>query len=539
MLHGLRRFLILAHRYLGIPLSFLFVVWFASGVAMIYVGGMPALSAQDRLAHLPELDLAAVRISPAEAARRALDESPAEVTLLTVLGRPAYRIDGATVFADDGEALAPLDGAAARTVAAKFVGAAEDRIRFVRTIEAPDQWTLQLARALPLEKFAVDDGRGTEVYVSPETAEVALATTARARAFAWIATIPHWFYFAALRVNQPLWYRTVVWAAELGCVLAVLGLALGVAQFRKSTPFSFSKSIRYTGWMRWHYVLGVFFGVFALTWVFSGLLSMEPFDWTNARGLEVSPDALTGGPLELERFAPFDAGAWTDLRAGRPLKEIELRRILDDPYYVARFAPSTPVSADAKRERLHQPYDVAGRAEPTTELVDARTLQARREPFATDTLLDRLRSGVGAARIASHDLLSDYDSYYYSRNREAPLPVLRVKFDDPLETWVYVDPRASRVLATVHRLNRVERWLYNGLHSLDFAFWYSRRPLWDIGMIALLAGALVSSAIGLCLGLRRLWRDAARLVRGRAPQPPLQGGAALSTHGRSPGRRAR
>jgi hypothetical protein len=102
--------------------------------------------------------------------------------------------------------------------------------------------------------------------------------------------------------------------------------------------------------------------------------------------------------------------------------------------------------------------------------------------------------------------------------------VLRVKFDDPLETWVYVDPRSCRVLATVHRLNRVERWLYNGLHSLDFSFWYSRRPLWDIAMIALLAAGLVSSAIGLCLGVKRLVRDVARLARGRA----AAGGPALA-----------
>jgi hypothetical protein len=515
MLRGLRRFLILLHRYLGIPLSFLFVVWFASGIAMIYVGGMPALSPDQRLEHLPDLDLAAVQITPADAAKRALDESPTEVKLYSVLGRPAYSVDGATVFADDGTTLAPLEREAARQVAARFTGAPESSVRFVRTVERPDQWTLQLGRELPLEKFTVDDGRGTEVYVSPETAMVVLATTARARAFAWVATIPHWFYFASLRTNPQLWTRTIVWSAELGCVLAALGLVLGVVQFRKSKPFRLSKSIRYQGWMRWHYILGAVFGVFALTWVFSGLLSMEPFDWTNAEGLRVPRTALSGGPLEVSRFGPFDATAWAPLRAGRALKEIELRRIQDRPYYVARFT-SAPLP-DAKRERLHQPYDVAGRAQPDSELVDAATLVPRREPFSVESLLDRLEAAVPGTAIAAPDLLADYDSYYYSRNREAPLPVLRVKFADPLETWVYVDPSQSQLLATVHRLNRVERWLYNGLHSLDFAFWYSKRPLWDIGMIVLCAGALVSSAIGLCLGVKRLWRDVARLVRGNAP----------------------
>ena len=48
----LRRALILTHRYLGIPLSVLFVLWFVTGIAMIYVGGMPTLSAQSRLERL-------------------------------------------------------------------------------------------------------------------------------------------------------------------------------------------------------------------------------------------------------------------------------------------------------------------------------------------------------------------------------------------------------------------------------------------------------------------------------------------------------
>jgi hypothetical protein len=434
------------------------------------------------------------------------------VTLLPVLGRPAYRIDGATVFADDGELLEPLDQAAARAVAARFVGADERDVEFLRTVDSPDQWTLVLSRALPLEKFAVHDGRGTQVYVSPGTAEVALVTTSRSRGLAWIATIPHWFYVTPLRVNQPLWYAVVVWASGIGCVLAVLGLVLGVVQFRKSTPFSVSKSIRYQGWMRWHYVLGLFFGVFVLTWVFSGLLSMEPFEWTNAQGLRVPRDTFTGGPIDLRRFTPFDAAAWEPLRAGRVLKEIELERIQDQPFYEARFT-AHPVEESLKRERLHQPYDIAGRAQPESVLVDAATLQPHRE-FSVESLLGRLEAALPDTAIVAHDLLSDYDSYYYSRGREAPLPVLRVKFADPLETWVYVDPKRSELLATVHRLNRLERWLYNGLHSLDFGFWYSRRPLWDIGMILLCAGALVSSAIGLCLGVKRLWRDARRVVAG-------------------------
>jgi hypothetical protein len=514
-----RRALILTHRYLGIPLSLLFVLWFVTGIAMIYVGGMPTLTPVARLDALAALDLAAVRLTPAEAAARA-SSGFGRVTLSTVLDRPAYRFSSpygsATVFADDGAVLDEISVDAARNVAAKFLNVPVTDVELIRTVEAPDQWTLVLSRDLPLHKFAVADGAGTQVYVSPYAAEVRLVTTTKTRTLAWIATIPHWFYITPLRTNQPLWYWTVVTTSALGCLLAALGLILGVTQFRKSQPFSWSASIRYRGAMRWHYLLGVLFGVFALTWAFSGMLSMEPFDWSNAEGVEISADALTGGPLELERFPAVDANRWAPLLEGRVLKELELRRIQGEPYYLARYTDA-PAAADARRERLHQPYLITGRGEPQHLLIDAATLTTRVEPFSTESLLARLGAAAPGAQIVAHELLTSYDSYYYSRGGQAPLPVLRVKFDDPRETWVYVDPGMSEVLAAIHRLHRVERWLYNGLHSLDFGFWYDRRPLWDVGVILLCLGALTTSTIGVWLGAKRLRRDAARLTGKAVP----------------------
>ena len=511
-MQSFRRALILTHRYLGIPLSVLFVLWFVTGIAMIYVGGMPSLSAQTRLTHLPSLDVTAVRYTPSQAAERAASGF-GRVALTTVLGRPAYRFaspyGSATVFADTGEALDEIDSETARGVAAQFVGADTGDVELVRTLERPDQWTLQLGRDLPLYKFAVRDGAGTEIYVSQYQGDVRLVTTRKARTLAWIATIPHWFYITPLRANQPLWYWTVVATSALGCLLALLGLVLGVTQFHKSTPFRWSNVVRYQGWMRWHYISGVFFGIFALTWVFSGLLSMEPFDWANADGLEIRGDAIAGGPVELEQFPPFTPEAWNALLADRTLKELEFRRIDDAPYYLARYTRRSGAEGDPRRERLHQPYPIAGRAEPQHLLVDARTLAVRTDPFPTDAMLARLRAAAPEASIVTHELLAGYDAYYYSRNAQAALPVLRVKFDDPLETWVYVDPELGQIVASVHRLHRIERWLYNGLHSLDFNFWYDRRPLWDIGMILLSLGALATSTIGFWLGWKRLRRGLA------------------------------
>src|SRR4029453_2142875 len=125
-----RRSLILLHRYLGIVLGRLFVVWFATGITMMYAGGMPRLTPQMRLERMRGLDLEAIRLSPAEALDRAdLGTPPGRVTLLTVLGRPAYRFASAagptTVFADRGDLLEEIDRDNATRIASRFINPPE------------------------------------------------------------------------------------------------------------------------------------------------------------------------------------------------------------------------------------------------------------------------------------------------------------------------------------------------------------------------------------------------------------------------------
>src|SRR5262245_49593230 len=383
----LRKLLILTHRYLGIVLSLIAVIWFATGIVMMYAGGMPELTAEMRRDRLPDLDLARVRLSPAEAAAASVSSTDSSavgsdgrptrrlagggrVLLLTVMDRPAYRVGGITVFADTGEVLDEVGPEQAHTIASRFARVPEERVTFARTLTTTDQWTLTQRRALPLHKFTIDDGNGTEVYVQSETGEVALLTTRRSRMLAWIGTIPHWMYFEGLRKKQLVWYRFMVWTSEALCVLAVLGLILAVTQFRKTRPFRLAKAIPYAGWMRWHYIAGAVFGVFTLTWAFSGLLSLEPFEWTNATGLGVPGDVFTGGPMELTRFPAPDPAQWSRVLNGRAIKEIEFVRIQDEHYYIVRQAPDAAAGAQ-RSERLHQPYSVTGSVEPDRLLVAA------------------------------------------------------------------------------------------------------------------------------------------------------------------------
>ncbi|PYS12169.1 MAG: hypothetical protein DMG17_21315, partial [Acidobacteria bacterium] len=270
----LRKWLILTHRYAGIVLSLFFVMWFLSGIAMIYARGMPGLTADMSLARLNELNLGAVKLSPAEAVAKAeLGEAPARAMMLMIMDRPAYRftVDGGsvTLFADTGELLPEIGKAEALKIASSFMEMPESRMYYAGELNEPDQWTLQERRGLPMQKVIVDDDAHTELYISEETGGVEVMTTRASRSLAWFAAIPHWMYFTPLRVKGETWRQVVLWTSGVGALLALLGLALGFTQF----------STRYSGLMRWHYVTGTIFGALTLTWVVSGWLSMEPFFW--------------------------------------------------------------------------------------------------------------------------------------------------------------------------------------------------------------------------------------------------------------------
>jgi hypothetical protein len=510
-MRALKKILILSHRYIGIPLSFMFVLWFVSAFFMIYTGGMPRITPDMRVEAAPAINFSDINLSPQQASQSA-GFAPSTARLFTLLGRPAYELQGdytsTFVFADSGEMLSTPDQAEAAQIASEFLSIPVELFTYIDTINQADQWTLSSQGDFPLYKFHVEDNNGTQVYVSSTNANVSVYTTSQSRLLAWLGTIPHWLYFSSLRLNQPLWYDIVVWSSGIGCIMALLGLCLGVTQFRKVRPFKLKRAIPYSGLMRWHYILGVLFGVISLTWVFSGLLSMEPFAWNNVHGINVDREVYTEGELDLSAFPALNTPQWATLSSDQ-IKEVEFVRLHTEEYYIVSYSNASDLDMN-KRERLHQPYNIIAQAQANSTLIHAESFKAS-TGFDPQMLIDKLDTSIPDATVLDYTLLENYDAYYYSRNDQLPLPVLRVKFNDPLQSWIYIDPQQSQLLTVIHKWSRLERWLYNGLHSLDFAFWYHQRPLWDIGVIFLLGGGLATSLLGLYFGLRRVKRDALTL----------------------------
>jgi hypothetical protein len=84
---------------------------------------------------------------------------------------------------------------------------------------------------------------------------------------------------------------------------------------------------------------------------------------------------------------------------------------------------------------------------------------------------------------------------------------------DEGKTRYYLDPTTGSLLQRVDLNSRWYRWLFGGLHRIDFMAWMRTRPLWDVIVLIMLLGGFALSATGLYLAVGRVCNDAAALFR--------------------------
>ena len=226
---------IYVHRWTGIVFGLLFVVWFVSGMAMMYVR-MPELSVAERLGHVAPLDFSTAAVTPADALR-ANGLKSARVRLeMYYDGRPVYRFDGdQKVYADTGERVpgASREDAVAlirRWVPPEFAAT----VRYDGYLLDSDVWTLYSAQrsAMPLHRLTVGDPAGTVYYVSEKTGEVNHKTDRRGRFWGFLSAVLHYIYIPAFRRQSELWREVVGWGAVAGAVMALLGIVVGFVRLR-------------------------------------------------------------------------------------------------------------------------------------------------------------------------------------------------------------------------------------------------------------------------------------------------------------------
>jgi uncharacterized iron-regulated membrane protein len=484
MTNLLWRALVIFHRYLGIAVGILMLMWFASGIVMMYVG-FPRLTEQERVSALSPI--------PWQACCRVADglipddQQFYRVQIESLLGVPVLRLrrpprPDAVIDLAEGVGVRRFDIADARAIALDAVTRTAGRttVASAATIDE-DQWTLgRYRRDRPLHRFTFDDPERSTVYVSGTNGEIVLRTTSIQRFWNWLGAIPHWFYFTALRSDGPLWSETVIWTSILGTFLTVLGLFLGITQFRRGKDGKLSP---YRGLFYWHHLCGLMFGIFTLTFVVSGLVSMNPWGFLEGRGGGGETGRLEG-PLP----------KWGEVRTS--LAAVQARSVSAVSLTTAPLAGKLfwlATAADGTVTRL----DASGNAAPLSE----------------PELAEAAERIVGPNGISAQGILREEDAYYFSHHDEVTLPVYRITANDAENTRYYLDPTSGSLVGRADSSARWHRWLFAGLHRLDFAAWLRTRPTWDVIVITLMLGGLAASATGVYLAVRRIRSDIVMLFR--------------------------
>lgn len=475
------------HKLLGLLLSFLFLMWFLSGIVMIY-HSFPRVNTRLLTARQEALSGATLAL---DSLLRGLPDGAqlSGLSLDMVLDRPVFHLRGrqvpAALYGDTGEVLPQPGFSTIRQFAEQIYGTAAYR---VDTLRGLDQWVpfSHLKEELPIYKFTFGDAQRHELYIGSQSGKVLQMTDRCGRFWAWLGAIPHWVYFTSLRQHQALWTRFVVWASGLGCVLCISGLWLGVWAYWRNRHNGLRSPYR-KRWYRWHHLWGMVFGLFALTFVFSGMMSMVDLPSWMQRGTKAaSRPQFRGRGGDMLPAASYRLDYRRLPKAIDGVKSIAWNSFGGYPCYT--------VTTDRRKHYIDATDSVAVRPFVLTGEIIRATLGRIHGPEVRYTL----------------ERITEFDRDYYSPRGMLTLPVYKAMVEDEVHTCHYFNPE-TLYHSQVDDNHRLRNLLYKGLHCLGFKWLKDRPVLWNVIMYLLLAGGTFLSLTGVALTLGwlgRLWRRA-------------------------------
>ena len=467
------RALILLHRWLGVAFSLLFAMWFASGIVMHFVP-FPALTETARAAGLAVLDVASVVHGPADAVGAGEIKDVTRVRLLQRPDGPVYLVSGlsgmvalrAADLADAAVRAPPLALAVATDYARRRGLDFADAAIVGKALY--DQWTVSggFDSHRPLYRIALNDGPGTELYVSSRTGEVVLDTTRWQRTWNYLGSVAHWIYPTVLRSHPAAWSRLLWWLSLLALIGASAGAIVGTLRIERAGACLVSP---YNGIQAWHHWLGLVCMLFVLTWIFSGWLSMD--------------DGLIFSAGET---ADADVTAIAGSQDWQVLPRDEIQHVSAGAIEVEWFAFGGQLY---RRERIStgvQRLFGAGSHQSESEFLPPADVEAAARHLA--------RGCDSAAVVGPGD-------HYPSATIMPAAPVFRVVCG---ADWFDIDGASGALLEKLDPSRRAYRRLFGALHTLNFPVLMAR-PMLRTFIIVLLCGCgFAFSLTGVVLAWRRL-----------------------------------
>lgn len=476
------------HRILGTLLSTLFLVWFLSAFVMMY-HGFPRASQAEKIGRQDYLTPASLPALEEVVARLPEGEKVKNIRVDRLLGQTVFHIRTAEAAydlpADSTEQLPANDGERIRNIAALWCAAS---IQHIDTLNHLDQWIPfgSLKKEFPIYKFHFDDHDHHQLYIGSRSGEVLQFTTRNERFWAWLGAIPHWVYFTRLRQDAALWSKTVIWLSGLGCLMTVAGLWVGIDVWRRYRKRGNGFSPYRKKWYHWHYVTGIVFGLFVLTFCFSGLISLaEVPAWISKPVLQKNPLREIKKGFRPENYVLDYRQIISEYPDVRQIEWSNFRSIL---YYIV------------KHDEAELYIDASSHTPRPLRLTEAQVSEA-------------VRSIHGDSAELRISLLNEFETDYRDMSRmyrsRSLLPVWKITVDDADRSCYYIHPETA-VVRYVNTTARWKYWMYTALHRLRIQGLNSSPALRKSVLWLLLLGGTGVSLSGVVLGLRYVERKCRR-----------------------------
>ncbi len=476
----LHTFILTTHRILGSLLSILFAMWFLSGLVMIY-HTFPRVNKADKWSKMENLK--SFRDLPAwEEIQASLpaNEAIKHVTLNENLGQLIFHIqtdkDSYEQTADFSERTT-VNASLIRQAVSKWNQSPIERIDTLFTLE---QWIPfgALKQHFPIYKYYFADQDKHQLYISSKTAEVLQYTSREERCWAWLGAIPHWIYFTSLRQDVDRWITVVVVLSGIGCFFCLTGLYLGIHDIRlarhqrKLSPYK-------KFWYKWHHLIGTFFGLFVLTFCFSGMMSLVRVEDLGIRSrLDFNPHQ------RLRQMKPVSYPLdYREVIHAYPhqIRQLEWKQFGSIPFYQI-WTDSGQVCVDARYPQSIKPLSI------TAEEIRS--------------ILQEVHGEEATLKI---EWQTELDTYYISRKKEVSLPVWKVSIEDADASCYYIDPYSGEY-KYIGRPARWQHWLYPAMHSLQIPGIATHNWLWHMIMWSLMLGGTFISLSGVWLTVKYIRR---------------------------------
>lgn len=460
-------------------MSLVFVVWFFSGIFLIF-DGFPHASREKRFLHLTEFNaqhLQNIKAPPSKFRGKVeLEICDEKLVYRVYSGRKTQKVYDALSL----QPVAPYSSEFAGKLSGSFVG---HPVKKIKKQDEPDQWIpwSYYKPLLPFYKCYMNDPKYTVLYISEKAGTIVQQTTRKERWSARFGSIPHWIYFKRLRLLPGIWHIVVVVLSSLGLLVSVSGIYTGLKRLRKQkkgkgiTPY---KKV----WYKWHHITGFVFGIFVFTFLLSGLISVTDIpDWM-----------VCIKKSEKERII------WNqkpDLPGHKNISPIQVFNSLEKKTGIRRMVWKT-VFNEPQFWVYYNNYQI-----PEVYCLKSGEI----EPVAPYSLSQIKKQAQKLFPEIPFSIITQaaYDSYYLaSRMHYLPQPVYKIELDNADQTWLYINPATGEEVKRHIKNTRLRRWLYRALHTFNFPILNKAEWLRKTILIVLSIGGLAVSISGFVLSVR-------------------------------------